>query len=473
MFVVILFGGVSINNYYRLADSHRHLVLINEIFIPLSREVAQLQEKLASLSEDMHRFYFYEGRTSEQSTFSRVVRDLYPYVINKKFDAAENLLDRPARGRVVEMTGQLRDRLKRSRQSFDQLIAVNDSSEFRKRYTELKLELRGFSRLLDEEAQKITVSAQNKGRNHLIVSLGLSAVVLLFGVFVLFFSLRTLEPLPQLIESLRKIGDGDFLKSLKIKTSAKDEVSLLAREYNRMLEALCQRDKKIESQQKELVRAERLAAVGQLSAEVVHEIRNPLNSINLNIDWLQMSLKDAEEETSKTLVSIAKEIQRLNQITESYLVRARLPVANSERANVHDVLAEVVEFSREEDRSRNISVSTEFTDAAIFVKTSHSRLKQVFLNLLKNAKEAMPQGGKIHVRTAQSENISTIHISDNGSGMNDAIRRKTFTPFYTTKENGTGLGLVLTKNIVDEAEGSIQCQSELGQGTTFTLQFPA
>ena len=120
-----------------------------------------------------------------------------------------------------------------------------------------------------------------------------------------------------LIQSLKKLTGGDFDQNIKVKKSDQDEIGQLAREFNRMLSALKDRDQKIKSQQKELLQSEKLAAIGQLSAEVVHEIRNPLNSISLNIDWLQSEITDSNPEIRKTLQSISREVERLAQITES------------------------------------------------------------------------------------------------------------------------------------------------------------
>ena len=158
------------------------------------------------------------------------------------------------------------------------------------------------------------------------------------------------------------------------------------------------------------MKSERLAAVGQLSAEVVHEIRNPLNSISLNIDWLEEELRNTDPEITKALNSLAREIQRLNQITESYLVRARVPAQAQSKTPVHELLGEILDFSREEDRAHNIEVEMELAKQEIFVRTDRSRLKQAFLNVLRNAKEAMPRGGKVMVRTEVRDNVYRIHV---------------------------------------------------------------
>lgn len=469
--ILALFIGVTWYSFLRSRQSNQRLVLVNELFLPLSRHVAQLQSNVHSLSEDMRRFYFNADLSSESSTFARMVRDLYPYTIHKRFTVAERLLAKHEASRHAIVT-ELAALLAGAKTTFDQMASAGDRNKFETTFASLRSQLQVISKRVDDECQKITLAAQGEGRENLLSSLSLSLFVLLFGFLVILLSNRALSPLPILVSSLRKIAEGNFNQSLKVKTSDKDEVALLAREYNRMLEALRERDLQIHKQQHELLQAERLAAVGQLSAEVVHEIRNPLNAISLNIDWLENELGNSEQEIGKTIASISKEIVRLNQITESYLVRARVPVQESQKTPVNDLIKEILDFTREEDRSRNIDIQAALSEEELFVNTDRSRLKQAFLNVLKNAKEAMPRGGRIRVRTELADNTCRIQFSDTGHGMNEATQRKTFQPFFTTKSSGTGLGLTLTKEIVEEAQGSLQCDSQIGQGTTFTFQFP-
>lgn len=467
--ILFLFGGVSFYTYLRSRHTNQRLTLVSELFLPLSRQVVQVQAGVQSLADEMRQFYFKPEVDSERGTFSRMARDLYPYAIQKKFVGAERILSRQEyeNNKVVRELSLI---LARARDTFEQLSNTTEKVKFESLYSELRGQLQSISHRVDGECEKITLEAQREGKENLISSLALSVLVGLVGLFCVILAYRVLNPLPVLISSLKKITDGDYEQSVKVKTSEKDEISLLAREFNRMLSALKQRDKKIQAQQKELLQAERLAAVGQLSAEVVHEIRNPLNSISLNIDWLESELKNPDPEISKTVKSISREIERLGQITESYLVRARVPSQEQQKTPVNELIREIIEFEKEE--SVGVVIETEFAPGEIFVKTDRSRLKQAFLNVLKNAKEAMPKGGKIRVRTVNSDNVSQILFSDTGSGMNEATKKKSFQPFFTTKHNGTGLGLALTKEIVEEAHGSIFVSSQLGTGTTFTFQFP-
>ncbi len=471
--ILVLFGAVSFYHYFRSEKTNERLVLVNELFLPLSRHVAQLQGGVQGLAEDVRRFYFGGGATAADSTLSRMVRDLYPYVIRRSFTEADALLFKSAGGAHHALTSELSGLLATASRTFDQLSTAADRETFEKTFRELRTQLDALSAKVDDECQKITLAAQSDGRETLITGLALSWILVGLGVITLLLSHRVLRSLPLLIENVKQMADGDFETSLKVNSGDEHEIAELARQYNRMLTALRERDGKIQQQQRDLLQSERLAAVGQLSAEIVHEIRNPLNSISLNIDWLQEELTEAEPEVSKTLGSISREVERLHQITENYLIRARFPAKGDARTPVHELIREIVDFCGEEDRSRSIKVELNLWPEELYVLADRARLKQAFLNVLRNAREAMPRGGRIGIATEIHQNVFRVKVTDSGSGMNDATRRQTFQPFFTTKPDGTGLGLMVTKSIVEEARGSITCESSIGQGTTVHFQFPA
>ena len=470
--VLCLFTIVSLYSYYKASEANERLGLITDLFLPASRHLAQLQTHAQGLGEDIRRYYFRAELKPETSTHSRLVRDLYPYLIRKKLTALDDLFQKTEHAEVLGLLPELQAGVNRIRALFDRVATNSVQAEFETNYKELKAQILMVSAKVEEESQRVTQGAQIEGRETLIGNLVLSFFVIGFGLLSVLASHRNLKPLPSLIESVKRIADGDFNRRLKVKTTEKDEISTLAREYNRMLGALEDRDRKIALQQQTLLQSERLAAIGQLSAEVVHEIRNPLNSISLNIDWLQEELGSKEEEIVKTLNSVAREILRLNQITESYLARSRAPVTSEMKTEVNELISEILDFSREEDRVRNIHVDALLATEGMFVKTDRGRLRQALLNVLKNAREAMPLGGKLRVATEVRNNVYRIVISDTGYGMNDSVKHRSFSPFFSTKPNGTGIGLAITKEIVEEAQGTLECTSTLGKGTTFTFQFP-
>lgn len=468
LLVLSLFAITSFYQYERTKHSNQRLALVNDLYLPFSRQVAQIQSNLQALADDMRRFYFSSQQASESLALSRMARDLYPFVIQKKFSHAVELLDKeaPLEPGVVELA----QRLTRARSLFVSLTNASEKKAFEEGLLELRNELMALSKKAEDECQKTTLSVQSEAKENLLFTTLLAVFVVGLGVVALLMSYRVLNPLPELIASLKKIADGDFHKTLKVEAGSKDEISVLAREYNRMLAALRDRDKKIQHQQNELLKSERLAAIGELSAEVVHEIRNPLNSISLNIDWLDNEIREENNEVKETLAAVSKEIQRLNDITERHLVRARLGVENNKMTPVNELLHEIVSFDR--DHVRHIELKTDFWPEELFIRGDKSRLKQAFVNVVKNAKESMPRGGTLAVKTEMKNNTARILFKDSGCGMNAAVKAKSFTPFFTTKSQGTGIGLSLTKQVVEELNGVVECESEVGKGTSFLFQFP-
>lgn len=468
LLVITLFVATSGYIIGRQRQANARLQSIHGFYFPLSRELSNFQFSVR-LYEDGVRKYL--QRVATETSKAIVLREPHPFRIEKKLKEIDGLLGQ-ARETGVESVSEFQGKLMAIRGYLEDLRGANDASKYDAAFEGLRNELRQLSADVDAEIQRITGIAQFEGQQSLLVGLALSAILGCFGMVTLYLSNQALKPLPTLIDGVKKIADGDFNQSLKISTNANDEFSILAREYNRALVALAERDRRLEKQQKDFLQTERLAAVGQLSAEVVHEIRNPLNAISLNIDWLQNELQGTGEEIAQVLTSVSREIERLHQITECYLVRARVPTREGQRAPVNEAIKEVIDFCDQEDKVSNIEVATSLSPEEFFVATDKSRFKQALLNILKNAKEAMPRGGKILVTTEVLNNAYRIQVKDSGSGMSATTRHQSFRPFFTTKTNGTGLGLSVTRSIVEEAHGTIQCESRLGEGTTVTLQFP-
>jgi PAS domain S-box-containing protein len=226
-----------------------------------------------------------------------------------------------------------------------------------------------------------------------------------------------------------------------------------------------------------LVKAERLATIGKMSARVAHEIKNPLSSISLNIELLLDELKGYDgvgtKEAISLLASIMAEVDRLTGVSEEYLQFARLPKLPLKGRSINDTLSELTRFLREEISGDNIVLTEDYEKDLPLVAVDERQIKQVLLNILKNSFEAMPNGGKLCVRTERGHNGTVdVHITDTGMGINEDMYEKIFDPFCTTKDKGTGLGLSISQQIIQEHGGEIRCQSVLGKGTTFTIQLP-
>lgn len=223
----------------------------------------------------------------------------------------------------------------------------------------------------------------------------------------------------------------------------------------------------------EVQRVQTLAALGEMAATVAHEIRNPLGGIAGYAGMLERDL--ASDDPNRRLVhKITEGVGRLNRIVVSLLNYTR-PL----QLNVHPVnLVELVEettafFAIDIERSReDIRIERNYPDGDLICRIDPEQLQQVILNLLQNAMQAMPAGGTIEIGLHAEENSSVLTVGDTGVGMDDEVREKLFTPFFTIKEDGTGLGLVTSKKIIDAHHGQIRVDSEPGRGTRFSISLP-
>ena len=223
----------------------------------------------------------------------------------------------------------------------------------------------------------------------------------------------------------------------------------------------------------EVQRVQTLAALGEMAATVAHEIRNPLGGVAGYAGMLERDL--APDDPNRRLVhKITEGVGRLNRIVVSLLNYTR-PL----QLNVHPVnLVELVEettafFAIDIERSReDIRIERNYPDGDLICRIDPEQLQQVILNLLQNAMQAMPAGGTIEIGLHAEENSSVLTVGDTGVGMDDEVREKLFTPFFTIKEDGTGLGLVTSKKIIDAHHGQIRVDSEPGRGTRFSISLP-
>ena len=222
-----------------------------------------------------------------------------------------------------------------------------------------------------------------------------------------------------------------------------------------------------------LIQTERLAAIGRMAAHVTHEVRNPLSSIGLNVDMLGDEIHDPGSESRRLLESIQQELERLESITEEYLRLARLPEPSLTPDDPTHLLRDTAEFVRREMDSAGVELRLDLASQLPAVAMDEPQLRQALLNLLRNAREAMPDGGTAKLEAMRYDGGVRIQVHDEGAGIGEEEREHVFDLFYTTKERGTGLGLPLTQQIVVAHGGSIACKPRHPHGTTFEVWLPA
>lgn len=227
-----------------------------------------------------------------------------------------------------------------------------------------------------------------------------------------------------------------------------------------------------------LLRSERLAAVGRMSAHVTHELRNPLASIALNADLLDELFAEAggpEAEEARALCqAIGREADRLTGLTEEYLKFARLPRPELTTIRPDDLLGPIARFVEPDCRAASVTLELDVEPGLPALALDPDQMRQALLNLLRNGKEAMPKGGRLVLGARRLDDGGVaLSVEDEGAGIDPASLDRIFDPFYSTKLTGTGLGLALTQQIVQEHGARLEVTSTLGAGTEFRVRFPS
>jgi PAS domain S-box-containing protein len=223
--------------------------------------------------------------------------------------------------------------------------------------------------------------------------------------------------------------------------------------------------------------SERLAELGVLASGLAHEIRNPLNTIRFNLLNVQDALarpnstEAVRQEISELMRDIAGEVDRLESRVRDFLRLARPEPARLETVELHDLVESVVRLVEGPCQAQHITLSWDCPSGLKATADPH-QLKQVLLNLVLNAQQAMPQGGQLELHCRAEANRVVLAVRDSGPGIPENIRPKIFQPFFTTKKEGTGLGLSICRQLVEQMHGQIEFTTEVGQGTTFRVHLP-
>jgi len=250
-----------------------------------------------------------------------------------------------------------------------------------------------------------------------------------------------------------------------------EKAHLQLKDANRFLEErVIERTQQVRAEHEKVLRAERLSSLGLLSSAIAHDLRNPLNSVTLNLHWLRMRLGPSlDERADAKLTAMERELRRADRIISTLLAFARTGEPNRTPTDLNALVEEVVSgYNLRPD----VAFSPELHPRAPIVPVDPTQLYQVLENLIKNADQAMPAGGRIRISTQAQRGSCRICVSDTGPGIPPEILPTVFEPLVTTKSTGTGIGLALCQRIVEAHGGRISVESQVGEGTTFCVDLP-
>lgn len=288
-----------------------------------------------------------------------------------------------------------------------------------------------------------------------------SLTLLLIFLFGNLFFERITKPISELTEATRKVSSGDL--SVKLEPKETGEVGDLIEAFNKMISDL-------DESRKNLARIEREQAWKEMAKQVAHEIKNPLTPMKLSLQHLQFLYKENRKEFArifgKVSTTLIEQIEALTKITNEFSHFARMPERKITKCDLEEILKEVISLF-----SSQIKISFEYLkNEKFFINADKEELKRVFINIIKNSIQA--NSTEINIKLYKDINYCFINIEDNGSGIPEKALKQIFDPNFSTKTEGTGLGLPIVKRILNDINGTIEIKSEVGKGTIVMLAIP-
>ncbi|RMF57798.1 MAG: HAMP domain-containing protein [Calditrichaeota bacterium] len=299
-------------------------------------------------------------------------------------------------------------------------------------------------------------------RQFLYTFLALSLFILMATVMVAtWFSRKITGPLKELVEGTRELGRGNL--DFRVQLQSQDEIGDLAEHFNQMAKAL-------KDYQERTIYLERMAAWREIARRLAHEIKNPLTPIQLTVQEMVDQYPGDDPEYQKLLQEchgiISEELENLRKLVHEFSEFGRLPELQLSPRQLHHLITEVVRLYPHQ------TIECHFDPEVGEIEVDEDRFRRIIINLLENAIQANEKQLPITITTHKEEEEVIIKVTDQGKGIPEEHLSRIFQPYFTTRSGGAGLGLAITRRMVEEHGGTISVQSEVGKGTTFTIKLP-
>jgi two-component system, NtrC family, sensor kinase len=480
--VLLAFALTTLWSFRALRAGARDADLLRSGYVPLLLRIGEALAEQNVLGAQLNHITAAKN-PGDVREWIETARRTRPLTFAQMREAAEQGMDRESDPQVRRFREEIAREVASIERALDsdperfttlfQALRVGDGDAAERARNDLvKREAEGAQRLrstrarVEDAMESLTEGARRREQRSVQLLVGLGLLTLLVGALTSLYARRVLAPLTAVTDRAKAVARGDLTPRSVVATP--DEIGELATTFEGMVAA-------IQRARAELVQAERLATIGKMAAHVTHEIRNPLSSIGLNIELLEEELaaSAALSESRQLVAAIKSEVERLSRIAEQYLSVARRPRPRLERERVEDLVSELLAFVRPELERAGVASHVEADEGLPEVELDESQLRQALLNLIRNAREAMPKGGALTLAVRRFGPSVELCVEDTGAGIPEDVRASIFDPFFTTKQRGTGLGLAVTREIVEAHGGSIACEPRAPQGTRFRLLLPA
>src|SRR5579885_2522392 len=446
---LLLVATLGVQYYLSRREQHRHVIVIAEQEQALTASIALANESITSGQ------YMYQIEAANNSSLLvEQARRVVNVLVVRQDGRIDDSLDPDYRPETLKNGDYHYFYVSDPDVHLPKLV---DAGEVTEGFRRLTPSLQTTAQPVAGEPRTFAIPLQtSRGMNYIVVILGSSFT----------------RPISELSRATRRVAAGDF--SFRVTAAdRRDEIGQLAETFNEMVAQLG-RMRALESQVK---LAEQSAVVGRLASAIAHEIRNPLNYINLTLDHLRTSLAPSDPKkralVEQLTLQLKAEVARINTRITEFLKYSRPANLNLEPLDLGETLRDALRIVEQQAADAGVEVRYDANGARPRVVGDRESLRSLFTNLIINGMQAMDApGGRLTVGLATEDGHALVSVSDTGRGIKPEHMDKIFEPYFSTKETGTGLGLAIAKKVVEAHDGSIRVASRPGEGTTFTVELP-